>query len=205
MELQYIADSADALRRQRGRRDRDLLERDLRDGLAGADDHGRQRRRHDQRRRLHGELLSKQRLHLRHTVRVDGVLPFDADRARERLEVRTRRLAAALREQGIGPGERVGLAMVRGLPLVESVLAVWEAGAAFVPLDPELPDERLRFMVEDAAPQLVLTDELLLENLGALSTQRLLDDKALARVRALLRPKARRSPSSRGGQRASRS
>ena len=76
------------------------------------------------------------------------------------LDRRTDALAAALHARGIGPGRRVGLKLERSLGLVEAVWGVWKAGAAYVPLDPSLPAERLAFMMEDAAPQLVLTDEV---------------------------------------------
>ena len=75
------------------------------------------------------------------------------------LDRRSDALAAALVKRGVGPGSRVGLAMKRSFALVESLLAVWKAGAAYVPLDPELPPERLAFMVSDAGPTVVLTSE----------------------------------------------
>ncbi|MGN9909269.1 amino acid adenylation domain-containing protein [Phytohabitans sp. LJ34] len=66
------------------------------------------------------------------------------------LDERTARLAAMLRAQGIGPGDRVGVSLPRGVDLVVAPLAVWRAGAAYVPLDPGYPAERLAFMAADA-------------------------------------------------------
>ncbi len=75
------------------------------------------------------------------------------------LDRRTDALAAALHARGIGPGSRVGLKLERSLSLVEAVWGVWKAGAAYIPLDPSLPAERLAFMREDSAPELLLTDD----------------------------------------------
>jgi len=73
------------------------------------------------------------------------------------LNRRANRLARWLREQGAGPDERVAICMDRSFEMIEAVLGVVKAGAAYVPLDPAYPDERLRFMVEDSAPVMLLT------------------------------------------------
>ncbi|MFD1542539.1 non-ribosomal peptide synthetase [Nonomuraea guangzhouensis] len=74
------------------------------------------------------------------------------------LDARANRLAHLLRAHGAGPETLVGLACSRGDRTVVALLAVLKSGAAFLPLDPELPDERLAFMLDDAAPVIVLTD-----------------------------------------------
>ncbi|MET7938418.1 amino acid adenylation domain-containing protein, partial [Streptomyces sp. NPDC005322] len=74
------------------------------------------------------------------------------------LNERANRLARLLVERfGVGPEVRVGVLMERSVELVVGLLAVLKAGGAYVPLDPEYPAERIAFMVEDAAPALVLT------------------------------------------------
>jgi non-ribosomal peptide synthetase component F len=55
-------------------------------------------------------------------------------------------------------GDRVGLGVSRGLPMVIGMLATWQCGAAYVPLDPTYPSDRLNFMIDDAAPKAVLVD-----------------------------------------------
>lgn len=60
-------------------------------------------------------------------------------------------LAAALQARGIGRGEQVGVCLPRSPQLLVAVLAVLACGAAYVPLDPDYPPQRLRFMCEDAA------------------------------------------------------
>ena len=66
-------------------------------------------------------------------------------------------LARQLRDLGVGPGESVGLACERSVELVIGILAVLEAGAAYVPLDIAQPAQRLGLILEDAAPRVILT------------------------------------------------
>ncbi|TDW96373.1 amino acid adenylation domain-containing protein [Dinghuibacter silviterrae] len=66
-------------------------------------------------------------------------------------------LAHWLKSLGIQPGDRVGVALDRSLDLVIALIAVWKTGAAHIPLDPEFPRERIRFMLEDSSAVLLLT------------------------------------------------
>ncbi|MFD8782846.1 non-ribosomal peptide synthetase [Kitasatospora sp. NPDC059599] len=66
------------------------------------------------------------------------------------LDRRTAGLARALRALGVGRGDRVGVHLGRTADLPVALLAVWRAGAAYVPLDPAYPAERLAFMASDA-------------------------------------------------------
>ncbi|MFI6084327.1 amino acid adenylation domain-containing protein [Streptomyces sp. NPDC051217] len=68
--------------------------------------------------------------------------------------------AAALRRRGIGPESIVGLSMPRGADTVTAILAVWKAGAAYVPLDPQFPHQHLAYLIEDAMPGLVITADI---------------------------------------------
>ncbi|KOU95210.1 non-ribosomal peptide synthetase [Streptomyces sp. XY533] len=65
-------------------------------------------------------------------------------------------LAATLRAAGVGPGERVAVAVPRSLEQVVALVAVVTAGGAYVPLDLAHPDGRLEYVLADAAPQVVL-------------------------------------------------
>lgn len=58
-----------------------------------------------------------------------------------------------------GEGVFIGLCVERGLDLMVGILAILKAGAAYVPLDPSLPKERLKFIIEDANCRLILTQE----------------------------------------------
>ncbi|MEV0688539.1 amino acid adenylation domain-containing protein, partial [Nocardia sp. NPDC050378] len=72
------------------------------------------------------------------------------------LNTRANRLAHLLVARGVGVGDVVGLMVPRSLDLVVSILAVVKAGAAYLPVDPDYPEERVRFLLEDAAPAVVL-------------------------------------------------
>ncbi|WP_455917339.1 non-ribosomal peptide synthetase [Pseudomonas cerasi] len=84
------------------------------------------------------------------------------------LDARANRLAWMLRERGVGPQVRVGLALPRSLEMVIGLLAILKAGGAYVPLDPEYPLDRLLYMIEDSGIGLLLSDSALFEALGEL-------------------------------------
>jgi amino acid adenylation domain-containing protein/non-ribosomal peptide synthase protein (TIGR01720 family) len=73
------------------------------------------------------------------------------------LEMRANRLAHLLIGRGVGPERIVALALPRSVEIVVAQLAVVKAGAAFLPVDPAYPPERIAFMLTDAAPALVIT------------------------------------------------
>lgn len=73
------------------------------------------------------------------------------------LDARAARLARFMRSRGVGRGQRVGLCLERGPDMVAAVLGVLKAGAAYVPLDPMFPEERLRFMAKDAELALLVS------------------------------------------------
>ncbi|KFF98745.1 hypothetical protein IQ62_23585 [Streptomyces scabiei] len=74
------------------------------------------------------------------------------------LDDRADALAGRLAGLGVRPGDRVAVCLGRSADLVTALLAVARAGAAFVPLDPSHPAERIGYVLNDAAPALVLTD-----------------------------------------------
>jgi len=82
----------------------------------------------------------------------EGVLTYQA------LEERTNRLARWLRDQGVQPGEPVGIQLPRGQDMVVAVLATVKAGGAYLPLDPTYPQARLDAMIRDAQPRVVLAE-----------------------------------------------
>ncbi|MFB9905655.1 amino acid adenylation domain-containing protein [Allokutzneria oryzae] len=72
------------------------------------------------------------------------------------LDERASRLTGRLRARGAGPETFVAVALPRSVEMVVAVLAVLKSGAGYLPLDPDYPADRLRFMVEDARPVLGL-------------------------------------------------
>ncbi|MGH9969400.1 MAG: non-ribosomal peptide synthetase, partial [Pyrinomonadaceae bacterium] len=79
------------------------------------------------------------------------------------LNRRAERLAQHLRGLGVGPDARVAICVERCLEMVVGLLGIMKAGAAYVPLDPAYPPERLSYMVKDSAPSVVLTQTALVE------------------------------------------
>ncbi|WP_406390044.1 amino acid adenylation domain-containing protein [Streptomyces sp. NBC_00887] len=73
------------------------------------------------------------------------------------LDARAEILAHHLSARGIGPEDRVAVALPRTHDLVVALLGVLKAGAAYVPLDPDYPAQRLSYMLDDARPRLLLT------------------------------------------------
>jgi amino acid adenylation domain-containing protein len=74
------------------------------------------------------------------------------------LNERANRIAHFLVRHGVGPEVRVGLCVERSPSGIAGLLAILKAGGAYVPIDPQHPSERTRFVLEDAAPSLILTD-----------------------------------------------
>ncbi|SFP97511.1 non-ribosomal peptide synthetase [Amycolatopsis rubida] len=72
------------------------------------------------------------------------------------LDEQAARIAAGLRERGAGRGRLIGMAIERSAAAVAAILGILKTGAGYVPLDPEFPESRLRFMIEDCLPLVVL-------------------------------------------------
>ncbi|HET9255181.1 MAG TPA: amino acid adenylation domain-containing protein, partial [Pseudonocardiaceae bacterium] len=96
------------------------------------------------------------------------------------LNGRANQLARLLLTRGVGPEKVVGLALPRSVDIVVAQLAVAKAGAAFVPLDPAYPAERIAFMVADATPAVVLTRADVAACVAGMGEILILDDPATA-------------------------
>jgi amino acid adenylation domain-containing protein len=89
----------------------------------------------------------------------------------QELNHRANQLAHYLRSLDVREETLVGLCLERSLDMVIAILAVLKAGAAYVPLDPSYPPERLSFMLQDAQVPVLLTQQQLIPTLPAHSAQ----------------------------------
>ncbi len=79
------------------------------------------------------------------------------------LNARANQLAHRLRKMGVGPEKLVAVCAERSVEMVLALLATMKAGGAYVPIDPDYPKSRLKVMLEDSEPPVLLTQEHLLE------------------------------------------
>ncbi|WP_177198769.1 non-ribosomal peptide synthetase, partial [Streptomyces colonosanans] len=102
---------------------------------------------------------------VRRTAHASAVVYDDVELSYEELNAQANRLARLLIGLGVGPERVVALAMPRSVEQVVAVYAVVKAGAAYLPVDPEYPADRIAYMLNDAQPVCVLTS---LETMDAL-------------------------------------
>src|SRR6266545_2991597 len=100
-----------------------------------------------------------------------AVALIDGERVlfRSELDARASALAGDLRRRGAGPETVVAVKLPRTADLIVALLAALKSGAAYLPLDPTYPEERIRFMVEDAGAGMVIDG---LTSLGSFSSLR---------------------------------
>ncbi|MQA24046.1 MAG: amino acid adenylation domain-containing protein [Micromonosporaceae bacterium] len=113
-------------------------------------------------RTLH-QLIADQ---VRRTPDAVAVTAEDGELTYAELSERADRMACELRARGVSRGGVVGVCLRREVELVVALLAVLRAGAAYLPLDPEHPPERLRHVVRDAGAVLAVTRRRLADRLG---------------------------------------
>jgi len=120
-----------------------------------------------------------------HQERVDQVFTAQSELTPDRIAVicennhlsfqeanaRANQLAHYLRSRGVGPEALVGLLMNRSIEMIVSMIGTLKAGGAYVPFDPDLPRERLAFMLEGARPLLLLSEQNFMGTLPASATR----------------------------------
>ena len=79
------------------------------------------------------------------------------------LELRVVELSQTLLRYGIGPGHLVAIYMAKSPDYLISLLAIWMTGAAFVPIDPTLPDARRQFFLKESKPNLIISQHFKIE------------------------------------------
>ena len=85
-----------------------------------------------------------------------GDLSTQEELTYQELNERANRLARLLIGRGVGPEQFVGLALPRSVDMIVALVAVWKAGAGYLPIDPAYPSARIEFMFSDAEPAVVL-------------------------------------------------
>jgi amino acid adenylation domain-containing protein len=98
------------------------------------------------------------------------------------LNRRSNQLAHHLQGLGVGPNVLVGLCVKRSLDMVVGLLSILKAGAAYVPMDPGYPKERLQYILEDSKASVVLTQECLVDGLPSIAGQVICLDKDWAKI-----------------------
>ncbi|WP_339218632.1 non-ribosomal peptide synthetase [Paenibacillus sp. FSL H8-0332] len=81
------------------------------------------------------------------------------------LEEQSNRLARLLAQAGAAPNSLIAIAAGRSTALVTSVLGILKAGAAYVPIDPDYPKKRIRYMLHDTACRILVTESAFLQSL----------------------------------------
>ncbi|MBZ5525497.1 MAG: amino acid adenylation domain-containing protein, partial [Acidobacteriia bacterium] len=110
---------------------------------------------------LHEVFLEQASLHASKTAMVFG----ENELSYQELCRRSSDLALHLQSLGVKPDSIVGLCLERSLDMVVGLLGILQAGGAYMPLDPEYPDERLAYMLQDTEAGIVLTQEKLYNKL----------------------------------------
>jgi amino acid adenylation domain-containing protein len=100
------------------------------------------------------------------------------------LEARATQLAQILRARHIGRGQLVGLCVERGVDMLAALLGILKTGAAYVPLDPSFPEERLRFMADDAGLALLVSTTELARGFSVPRERQFLIDQEAAAIAA---------------------
>src|SRR5712692_9331822 len=98
------------------------------------------------------------------------------------LNARANQLARYLQSLGAGAESLVGICVERSLDMAVGILGILKSGAAYLPLDPEYPQERLAFMLDDARPSLVLTKSKLADLVAGKAARAVLLDSDRARI-----------------------
>lgn len=106
-----------------------------------------------------------------------AVVCEDQELTYERLNQQANRLAHYLIHAGAGPETLVGLCVERSVEMLVGILGILKAGAAYLPLDPHYPGERLAWIISDARVGLLLTEQRFLSRLPATSATFILLDR----------------------------
>ena len=105
------------------------------------------------------DVLSQIDVQVKRRGKHEAVRATDATFTYGQLDAHTARATALLRSLGVGPEAKVGISLHRGAFELITILATLRAGGAYVPLDPSHPSERLRLVLEDSRPQVLILED----------------------------------------------
>nr|WP_256581894.1 non-ribosomal peptide synthetase [Pseudomonas sp. S09G 359] len=120
-------------------------------------------------------LLERIEAHVHRQPDAPAVICADRQLSYLALEQHANRMAHLLRERGVGPEVRVGVALNRSVEMIITLYAVHKAGGVYVPMDIDYPKERLQWIVEDSSMAVLVTREALLERLPVTAAVQVLD------------------------------
>ncbi|AKJ29422.1 non-ribosomal peptide synthetase [Caldimonas brevitalea] len=89
------------------------------------------------------------------------------------LDVASTRIAVLLRRKGVATGATVGLCVARSIDMLVGLLGIVKAGAAYVPLDPDYPPDRLSHMIDDSGCRVILAQQALTSRLPEIRTRQI--------------------------------
>mgnify|MGYP002624948222 CR=1 FL=1 len=90
----------------------------------------------------------------------EALVACDATYTYKEMDELTNRIANGLRQRGVGKGDRIALLLHRTSRLILSLFGVLKAGAAYIPCDPDYPEDRVKLILEDSGAKLIITPEL---------------------------------------------
>ena len=106
----------------------------------------------------------------------DAAIFNDVRISYSQLEQQSNQLAHYLIAQGAGPNKIIGLALDRSIEMLIGLLGILKSGAAYLPLDPDYPAERIRYILQDAQVELLVSDQQAQQRLPSLETNIILLD-----------------------------
>ncbi|MCG7534480.1 non-ribosomal peptide synthetase [Pseudoalteromonas sp. OOF1S-7] len=95
------------------------------------------------------------------------------------LSRKVEQLARHLQHSGVQKGDRIGVYKTRDTDLIVTLLASLKVGACYVPLDPNYPEERIRYILSDAQPRVIVTEQQFVSRLGESKTPLLVLDEVV--------------------------
>jgi amino acid adenylation domain-containing protein/non-ribosomal peptide synthase protein (TIGR01720 family) len=88
-------------------------------------------------------------------------------------------LALVLRDRGVKPDSMVGIMVDRSIEMMVGILGILKSGGAYLPIDAEYPEERIRYMLKDSSAELLLTERKYIDHLGEAFPTLLADDNGI--------------------------